>query len=32
LKQLQANRGKFIKKVRDLVRSGSSLYTNVIHP
>ena len=32
LKQLQANRGKFNKKMRDLVRSGSSLYTNVIHP
>ena len=32
LKQLKANRGKFNKKVRDLVRSGSSLYTNVIHP
>ena len=32
VKQLKANRGKFNKKVRDLVRSGSSLYTNVIHP
>ena len=32
VKQLKANRGKFNKKVRDLVRSGSGLYTNVIHP
>jgi DNA-binding HxlR family transcriptional regulator len=32
LKQLKASRGKFNKKARDLVRSGRSLYTNVIHP
>jgi len=32
LKQLKANRDKFNKKVRDLVRSGSCLFTNVIHP
>jgi DNA-binding HxlR family transcriptional regulator len=32
LKQLKANRGKFNKKVRDLVRSGSCLFTKVIHP
>jgi DNA-binding HxlR family transcriptional regulator len=32
VKQLKANRGKFNKKMRDLLRSGSSLYTNVIHP
>jgi DNA-binding HxlR family transcriptional regulator len=32
VKQLKANCGKFNKKVRDLVRSGSSVYTKLIHP
>jgi DNA-binding HxlR family transcriptional regulator len=32
LKQLEANRGKFNKKVRDLVRSESFLFTNMIQP
>ncbi|OAI42839.1 transcriptional regulator [Verrucomicrobia bacterium SCGC AG-212-E04] len=32
LKQLKDNRGKFNKKARDLVRSGSGLFTDVIHP
>ena len=32
LKQLQANRWKFNKKMRDLVRCGTCLYTEVIHP
>jgi DNA-binding HxlR family transcriptional regulator len=32
LKQLKANRGKLNKKARDLVRSGSCLFANVIHP
>jgi DNA-binding HxlR family transcriptional regulator len=32
LKQLKANRAKFNKKAQNLVRSGSCLFTNVIHP
>ena len=32
LKQLKANPGKLNKKARDLVRSGSCLFANVIHP
>jgi len=32
VKQLKANSGMFNKKARDLVRSGSGLYTTVIHP
>jgi len=31
LKQLKANPGKFNKKVKDLVRSGSGLFTNVVN-
>ena len=30
VKQLKANRGNFNKKVRELVRSGSSVYTNMM--
>jgi DNA-binding HxlR family transcriptional regulator len=32
LKQLKADPGKFNKKVRDLVRSGKCLFTELIHP
>ncbi len=32
LKQLMANGGKFNKKVRDLVRAGSCIFPNLLHP